>query len=296
MPVINTHQNIAAFLDMLAYSEGTANHPLTKNRGYDVIVTGLDGKPEIFTDYSDHPFAHGRPPKVFNRRGEKSTASGRYQQLYLFWPHYKKQLSLPDFSPLSQDRLAIQLIRERGAIDDIRCCFPLPQYLGVITRCRLRPARAQSRKAGHCLAQGWRGGGMKVLITLLVLAVLGLLWLRHENGNLYRSFEAANRVASEQKTTIGMLKNQLSVAGQLARRNESAQVALREQLAKASAEASRREQTITRLLNENEAFRRWYNAALPDVVRRLHTRPACASAGDCGQRMPEGEPLPDAGK
>ncbi len=59
MPVINTHQNIAAFLDMLAVSEGTANHPLTKNRGYDVIVTGLDGKPEIFTDYSDHPFAHG---------------------------------------------------------------------------------------------------------------------------------------------------------------------------------------------------------------------------------------------
>lgn len=85
MPVINTHQNIAAFLDMLAVSEGTANHPLTKNRGYDVIVTGLDGKPEIFTDYSDHLFAHYRPAKVFNCRGEKSTASGRYQQLYLFY-------------------------------------------------------------------------------------------------------------------------------------------------------------------------------------------------------------------
>lgn len=132
MPVINTHQNIAAFLDMLAYSEGTANHSLTKNRGYDVIVTGLDGKPEIFTDYSDHPFAHGRPPKVFNRRGEKSTASGRYQQLYLFWPHYKKQLSLPDFSPLSQDRLAIQLIRERGAIDDIRA----GRIERAVSRCR----------------------------------------------------------------------------------------------------------------------------------------------------------------
>lgn len=137
---------------------------------------------------------------------------------------------------------------------------------------------------------------MKVLTALLVLAVFGLLWLRHENGNLSRSIEAVNHVASQQKTTIGMLKNQLSVAGQLARRNESAQVALREQLAKASEEASRREQTITRLLNENEAFRRWYNAPLPDVVRRLHIRPACASAGDCGQRMPEGEPLPDAGK
>lgn len=132
MPVINTHQNIAAFLDMLAVSEGTANHPLTKNRGYDVIVTGLDGKPEIFTDYSDHPFAHGRPAKVFNRRGEKSTASGRYQQLYLFWPHYRKQLALPDFSSLSQDRLAIQLIRERGALDDIRA----GRIERAISRCR----------------------------------------------------------------------------------------------------------------------------------------------------------------
>lgn len=94
MPVINTHQNIAAFLDMLAVSEGTANHPLTKNRGYDVIVTGLDGKPEIFTDYSDHPFAHGRPAKVFNRRGENPrppvaissfTCSGRITANSLPW-------------------------------------------------------------------------------------------------------------------------------------------------------------------------------------------------------------------
>ncbi|MBV4412899.1 LysB family phage lysis regulatory protein [Enterobacteriaceae bacterium YMB-R22] len=137
---------------------------------------------------------------------------------------------------------------------------------------------------------------MKALAALLALAVLGLLWLRHENGNLSRSFETANRVASEQKTTIAVLKDQLSVVGTLARRNESAQAALREQLAQASAEASRWEQTITRLLNEDEALRRWYNARLPDAVRRLHTRPACASAGDCGERMPEGKPLPDAGQ
>lgn len=92
----------------------------------------IEEKPEIFTDYSDHPFAHGRPAKVFNRRGEKSTASGRYQQLYLFWPHYRKQLALPDFSPLSQDRLAIQLIRERGALDDIRA----GRIERAISRCR----------------------------------------------------------------------------------------------------------------------------------------------------------------
>lgn len=111
--------NVQAFLDMLAFSEGTANHPLTRNRGYDVIVTGSDGKPEIFTDYRDHPFANGRPAKVFNKQGQRSTAAGRYQQLYRYWPTYKKQLRLPDFSPASQDTLAIQLIRERRALDDV---------------------------------------------------------------------------------------------------------------------------------------------------------------------------------
>lgn len=111
--------NLLAFLDMLAFSEGTANHPLTRNRGYDVIVTGSDGKPEIFTDYRDHPFANGRPAKVFNREGQRSTAAGRYQQLYRYWPTYKKLLRLPDFSPASQDMLAIQLIRERRALDDV---------------------------------------------------------------------------------------------------------------------------------------------------------------------------------
>ncbi|MCI4184301.1 glycoside hydrolase family 104 protein, partial [Dickeya dianthicola] len=54
-----------------------------------------------------------------NKQGQRSTAAGRYQQLYRYWPTYKKQLRLPDFSPASQDTLAIQLIRERRALDDV---------------------------------------------------------------------------------------------------------------------------------------------------------------------------------
>ncbi|WP_433647812.1 Rz-like lysis system protein LysB [Kosakonia pseudosacchari] len=135
-----------------------------------------------------------------------------------------------------------------------------------------------------------------MMLIAVVLALAGVLWLRHENGNLTRSLEKANRVASEQKTTIGMLKNQLIVASDRADKNERAQVDLRQKLNAASEREARREQTITRLLNENEAFRRWYSADLPDAVRRLHKRAACASAGDCLQRLPEGEPLPDAGK
>ena len=137
---------------------------------------------------------------------------------------------------------------------------------------------------------------MKMMLFLLAALMAVVLWQRHENGNLTRSFERAKKVATEQKNVIGMLENQLSVSRRIARTNETAQVSLRGELLAAGAMAVRREQTITRLINENETLRRWYSAELPDVVRRLHTRAACASAGDCGQRMPESEPLPDAGK
>ncbi len=107
--------NVVAFLDMLAWSEGTSNSPATKNQGYDVIVTGIDRQPEVFTDYSVHPFSRGRRSKVI-RNGLTSNASGRYQFMLRDYAHYKAQLQLPDFGPLSQDLWAIQLIRERRAL------------------------------------------------------------------------------------------------------------------------------------------------------------------------------------
>lgn len=137
---------------------------------------------------------------------------------------------------------------------------------------------------------------MKLLMFILAGLLAVVLWLRHDNVNLSRSFERANRVASEQKTTIGMLKNQLAVSQRIARTNETAQVRLSDELTAAGELAARREHTITRLLNENEELHRWYRAELPDAVRRLHTRKACASAGHCLQQLPEGEPLSDAGK
>jgi muramidase (phage lysozyme) len=108
--------NQKAFLDMLAHSEGTSTSQATRCNGYDVIVTGVDGRPEVFTDFSTHPFAGGRPSKVINSRGLTSNASGRYQFMLKDWAHYKAQLSLPDFGPASQDKWALQLIRECRAL------------------------------------------------------------------------------------------------------------------------------------------------------------------------------------
>ena len=116
---LDKEKQLRAFLDLIAWAEATSTHVLTKCDGYDVIAYGMDGKPEIFTDFSTHPFANGRPGKVFNRRGQRTTASGRYQFLVRHWDHYLRQLKLPDFGPASQDKWAIQLIKERKALDDI---------------------------------------------------------------------------------------------------------------------------------------------------------------------------------
>ena len=112
----NLDPKLSAFLDLIAWSEGTSTSLATLDNGYDVIVTGING-PNTFTDYSTHPFANGRPPVVVNESGLASTASGRYQQMLRNWTVYKVQLNLPDFGHDSQDKMALQLIGEVKATD-----------------------------------------------------------------------------------------------------------------------------------------------------------------------------------
>lgn len=101
---------LKAFLDMLAYSEGTDNgRQPTNDHGYDVIVGG-----KLFYDYSKHPGIYVKLSKTLT-----SSAAGRYQILEKYAKHYMKQLKLPDFGPDSQDKIAIQLIKECKAFDDI---------------------------------------------------------------------------------------------------------------------------------------------------------------------------------
>jgi len=108
-------QNVLAFLDMLAWSEGTSISKYTQDDGYDVIVGGINS-PNTFTNYATHP----NVLVTVNSVGLKSTAAGRYQLLYRFWLAYSSQLDLLDFGPVSQDRIAIQQITERLALPDIQ--------------------------------------------------------------------------------------------------------------------------------------------------------------------------------
>lgn len=108
---MDVNRNIGAFLDMLALSEGTSTVKGSDN-GYNVLYGG-----GLFHSYADHP----RKTLTFTIKGKRvtSTAAGRYQILARFFDAYKKQLNLPDFSPESQDKIALQLIKECRATDDI---------------------------------------------------------------------------------------------------------------------------------------------------------------------------------
>lgn len=108
------HPNLKAFLDMIAWSELGPQIIAESDRGYNVLVGSLPGKVNCFRSYSDHPRQHVR----INYR-LVSTAAGRYQILGWIFDHYKEVLRLPDFSPASQDKIAIRLIRECKAYNDI---------------------------------------------------------------------------------------------------------------------------------------------------------------------------------
>lgn len=122
--------NLKAFLSMLSVSEGTSTSKYTKDSGYDVIVNGIAGEPKTFTDYSKHP----NVLVTVNSKGLKSTAAGRYQVLYKYWDHYRKQLGLKGFYPADQDAIAIQLIKECNALADIEA----GRIEVAITKCRSR--------------------------------------------------------------------------------------------------------------------------------------------------------------
>lgn len=105
--------NLAAFLDMISISEGTYGRG---DNGYNVQVGG-----GTFSSYAQHPRI------VVSTRYGYSDAAGRYQIMAAVpgkittntWDWVSRALGLPDFSPASQDAAATELIRRRGALDDV---------------------------------------------------------------------------------------------------------------------------------------------------------------------------------
>lgn len=96
---------VKAFLDVIAYAEGTSNMP---NKGYNTLF----GHGQ-FSSFADHP----RQRIPFG--STSSSGSGRYQIMDFTWDEEKAKLGLKDFSPFSQDLVALSRILMRGGLDEL---------------------------------------------------------------------------------------------------------------------------------------------------------------------------------
>jgi muramidase (phage lysozyme) len=98
------HPNVAAFLKAIAAAEGG---------GYDFKYGALKRSNDRwrFTDMSIHP-----GPGIDGR----TTAAGMYQITRPTWQHHGAKLGLRDFSPRTQDLIAVEILRSLGVIDAIK--------------------------------------------------------------------------------------------------------------------------------------------------------------------------------
>lgn len=105
---ILTTPEVRAFLDVISMAETGTIDPSS----YSILV--FNGS---FSDFSTHP----KVKQCSAIRGRRicSTAAGRYQIMDFNWDYLAPRLGLPDFSPESQDRMALYFIERKGAMADI---------------------------------------------------------------------------------------------------------------------------------------------------------------------------------
>jgi muramidase (phage lysozyme) len=100
------NKNVKAFIQAIADAEGG---------GYDFKYGAIKGKkddPWRFSDFSKHPGPGW---------GGKTTAAGMYQITIATWRDFgTTSMGLSDFTPETQDLIAVNLLRSVGVIDKIK--------------------------------------------------------------------------------------------------------------------------------------------------------------------------------
>lgn len=93
--------NVRKFLDFLGRAEGA---------GYNTVVGGSS-----FSDFSKHPNIVGLRTKE-----GPSTAAGKYQITKTTYDEFSRRVGVSDFSPESQDKVALAIIQKEGALEDVK--------------------------------------------------------------------------------------------------------------------------------------------------------------------------------
>jgi muramidase (phage lysozyme) len=108
-------QNLAAFLSMISHSEGTDRQidPYRCCFGFRHIIQDLSDHPAVTGEWRGASLDFLGPSYL----GKVSTAAGRYQLIKPTWLACKDALKLTDFTGASQDDAAVELIKQKGALN-----------------------------------------------------------------------------------------------------------------------------------------------------------------------------------
>lgn len=99
---------LSAFLATIRWAETGTSEPESYKK---LVFNGT------FNNFSTHPLKKQCAP--INGKNICSTAAGAYQMLDKSWYDLQPKLNLKDFSPASQDKMAIEYIRRNNALSDI---------------------------------------------------------------------------------------------------------------------------------------------------------------------------------
>lgn len=116
---VSASANVKAFLDVIAFAEGT-------NDSYNIIFSFAR-----FQSFAAHP------RRLMCSGRYCSDAAGRYQIKSTTWDDVRRVIGAPDFSPASQDRAAIQLIKWRGGLDDVERIVTQSDFANALYAVRL---------------------------------------------------------------------------------------------------------------------------------------------------------------
>lgn len=99
---------LSAFLATIRWAETGTSEPESYRK---LVFNGT------FNNFSTHPLKKQCAP--INGKNVCSTAAGAYQMLDKSWYDLQPKLNLKDFSPASQDNMAIEYIRRNNALSDV---------------------------------------------------------------------------------------------------------------------------------------------------------------------------------
>lgn len=121
--IMDGDANVAAFLGMISWAEGTTGHgdPYRVCYAYSHTVQDMSEHPAITGEWRGEVLSDAICDGAGVPRGSVSTAAGRYQIRVQTWKEARSGAGVRDFSPASQDAAAVWLIKNRcRALDDVR--------------------------------------------------------------------------------------------------------------------------------------------------------------------------------